>query len=115
MQEQNDKLGALLKRWPEIEPRPAFDQDVLRRIRLERAAVVESAGLDSAFLDRLVSRLTSAWGIAVAAAIVVGFLLANTTPAPDAGRDPLAAGLPDALRPGTLSGNYVALMGGNLR
>ena len=117
MQGQNDKLSTLLKQWPEIEPRAAFDQDVLRRIRLERAAVAaDSAGFGSDFLDRLTARLTSAWGVAaaVAVAVVIGFLLASATSAPDMG-DGMIADLPDALRPGSLSGNYVALAEGNFR
>ena len=116
MQEPNDQLGALLKRWPEIEPRAAFDQDVLRRLRLERAAVAESAGFGCGFLDRLAARRTSAWGVAAAvtAAVVIGFLLASATSAPDAG-DTMIAGLPDALSPDTISGNYVAMVEGRFR
>ena len=116
MQENNDKLSALLKQGPEIEPRAAFDQDVLRRIRVERAAATESAGFGLSFLDRLAARLTSAWGVAaaVAAATVIGFLLASATLAPDAD-DAMIADLPDALSTETISGSYVAMMEGNLR
>ena len=116
MQEPNNKLSAFLKQWPEIEPRAAFDQDVLRRIRVERAAATESAGLGLSFLDRLAAQLTSVWGIAAAVVVatVIGFLLASATSAPDAD-DTMIAGLPDALSLDTISGNYVAMVEGNLR
>ncbi len=114
MQEQNDRLGALLKQWPEIEPRPTFDQDVLRRVRLARAVTTESA--TAGWWGRFVLRLTSTWGIAatVAAALFAGFLLANVTSGLDSSASG-AADFPDALQTGTLSGNYVAMMGGDVR
>lgn len=113
MQKQNDKLASLLKQWPGIEPHPTFDQDVLRRIRIERAAAVMPVGLGFAFLDCLAARLMSLQGVAaaVAAAIVIGFLLACTTPA----REMIAtevANHPEVSHLGTLSENYLAMARG---
>lgn len=113
MQKQNDKLASLLKQWPGVEPHPTFDQDVLRRIRIERAAAVTPVGLGSAFLDFLAIRLISVQGMvaAVAAAIVIGFLLACTTPA----REMIATDVtshPDVSHLGMLSENYLAMARG---
>ena len=115
MQEPNDKLGALLKQWPEVEPRPAFDQDVLRRIRLERAAVAESAGLR--LFDFLAARLTSGRGIAaaVAAAVAAGFVLASATPEPEDAAVPSAGGVSEWLAGDSVSGSYVAMLNGGGR
>jgi hypothetical protein len=114
MQEPNDRLDALLKQWPEVEPRPAFDQDVLRRIRLERArADSASAG----FFDRLALRLTSGWGIAAAitAAVVAGFVWASTTPVPADAAVPSEDGISELLAGDSVSGSYAAMLNGGGR
>lgn len=114
MQNQNDKqLKTLLKQWPEIEPRPAFDQDVLRRIRLERATAAESARV----FERWAARLTSAWGIAAAvtAAVVIGFVLASATPEPGDAAVPATDDMSDLLAADSVSGSYVAMLNGGGR
>ena len=118
MQDQNDKLTTLLKQWPEIEPRPAFDQDVLRRIRLadlpSRPACPSTLGQ---FLDDWAVRLTSGWGFAaaVAVAVMVGFVLASATPAPRDAATASADGVSDLLASDAFSGSYVAMLNGGGR
>ena len=113
MQDQNDKLTTLLKQWPEIELRSAFDQDTLRRIRLERAVAAEYASV----FECWAVRLTSGWGIAaaVAAAVVVGFVLASETPAPGDATASSTDGMSDLLAADAFSGNYVAMLNGGGR
>lgn len=38
MNENDDNLRALLRQWPDIEPRASFETDVWRRLRLAQAA-----------------------------------------------------------------------------
>ncbi len=104
------QLKTLLKRWPEIEPRPAFDQDVLRRIRLERTKDAGVSGLWAA-------RLTSRWGIVavVLAAAAVGAVLAGVTPVYGKGDGPAADSVPDLLAEDSVSGSYVAMLNGGGR
>ena len=82
--EQEKQLSRLLKQWPDLEPRPAFAPDVLRRIRLE-AARPSAPGLWAwlpAWL-RLPGRLAWAAGVPLALALAIGVASAWVLPAPD--------------------------------
>jgi len=109
----NDKqLSELLTRWPDIHPRPAFAQDVLRRIRIE--ATNSRAPVQDWWVAWFESPRRLAWatGCACALTLATGVLTSLTPPTPTA---------PPSARPtqnfafldrGSLAGNYLALTGG---
>ena len=105
MSTNDDKLGALLKQWRDIEPRGNFEANVWRRIRTaaakdapERLSLIEAMG-------RLLWR--PAWSVvaAVAIALVVGVWGGIAAgPHQDASKMELKF-----LAPGTLAGSYLEM------
>jgi hypothetical protein len=103
MNQNDDKLSALLKQWRDIEPRGDFEANVWRQIRVadgkrsERTSLVEAMG-------RLLWQ--PAWS--VCAALVVALLLGVWGGIASASRraDTSQAEL-QFLAPGTLAGRYV--------
>ena len=105
MNENDDKLRALLKQWRDIEPRGNFQANVWRRIRMsaaedapERLSLIEAMG-------RLLWR--PAWSVAaaVAMALAVGVWSGIATgPRWDTSRAELRF-----LAPGTLAGSYLEM------
>lgn len=115
MDTKDTQLSQLLQRWPACEPSPAFAQNVLRRVRLETARPARDAapGLAGWLPAWLVSPRRLAWVTAgaLSLAFVVGLASVQTfsPPAPTALRPaPLGSSILDR---GTVSGDYVALIG----
>lgn len=108
-----DKLSELLKQWPDLQPRPAFAADVLRRIRLDRhehAGRTETAGVWGWLWGRTgVARLAAGTALAIAMLGGAGLALISR-PAPAA--PSLDAHAFTLLRPGSVSGNYLAMTEG---
>jgi hypothetical protein len=103
MNPNDDKLGALLKQWRDIEPRGSFEANVWRRIRVtidqrpERVSLIDMIG-------RLLWR--PAWSVAaalfVAALVGVWGGVASTSRPPDSSRAEL-----QFMSLGTLAGSYL--------
>jgi len=110
-----DELGLLLRQWPDMEPPPAFEQDVLRRIRLE-VGRPRSQGL-AAWLPAWLgspSRLAWAAGTPLALALVAGVVGARALPE----RRPMSLapfGSLTVADRGTLTRAYLALAGSTQR
>lgn len=116
MNQQDPQLSGLLRKWQDIEPRPAFAQDVLRRMRLATPApgtAGEETGLRF-LLRRWLPPALRPVALTAAAAFVGGVLFGLTATRPIAD----SAGERDApvrfqiLQPGTVSGNYLAFTQG---
>jgi len=112
MDNRDPQLSELLKQWPDLEPRPAFTHDVLRRIRLEAAQPKPSV-----WWNVLSAWLAPTYRLAGVAAAVfmftfaVGLWSAFRLP-PPVGSSPAPTGTTfSVLSPGTLTGNYVAMAG----
>jgi hypothetical protein len=97
MNPSDDKLKQLLGQWREIEPRPQFNADVLRRIR-------QPLPQYQGWLERFGLQPIWAQAVAMLAGITIG-LYAGLSPAP-------AAQAVALLKPGTLTGNYVSMISG---
>ena len=108
MNQNEDKLRALLKQWRDIEPRGNFEANVWRRIRIAAAEHIERVSLVEA-MGRLLSR--PAWSVAatLAVALVVGVWggVASVSRRADTSRAEL-----QFLSSGTLAGSYLQ-MGAN--
>ncbi len=106
MSQNDDKLRALLKQWPEIEPRASFEADVWRRIRLASANEPERVSLAELLWRRLL------WqpAFSVAAALMVSVIIGSSAGVFTASRHGTA---PRAelsfLSSGTLAGGYLQL------
>ena len=116
MKNNPDNLESLLKQWADIEPRPAFDQDVLRRIRLDRQAAVRPGSASAGVWGWLAgwtvpARATAGLVLIVALAGGAGLALLQDRGSESA-LDRNAFGI---LRPGSVAGGYVLMSGGSLR
>ena len=116
MDTKDTQLSQLLQRWPPREPSPAFAQNVLRRVRLETARPARDAapGLAGWLPGWLLSPRRLAWVSAgtLSLAFLVGLASVQlfSPPVPTALRPaPLGFSILDR---GTMSGDYVALIGG---
>ncbi len=105
-----DKLSNLLRQWPGIEPRPAFEQDVLRRLRLE-ATRPAAAGLWSWLPAWLGSPTRLAWGavLPLILALLVGIVSNHVLPAADTHAPTPYGGL-SVLDSDTVTGGYIAML-----
>ncbi|MGD1018097.1 MAG: hypothetical protein ABSA12_02135 [Verrucomicrobiia bacterium] len=103
MNENDDKLRALLRQWRDIEPQGNFEADVWRRIRVAAAVYPERVSLIEA-MGRLLWQ--PAWSVAaalfVAALVGVWGGVATTSRPADTSRAEL-----QFLAPGTLAGSYL--------
>lgn len=104
-----DNLNSLLRQWPGIEPRPTFEQDVLRRIRLE-AARPAAESLWSWLPGWLGSPGRLAWGAALPLllALLLGIVSNHILPVAEA-HVPTAYGGLSVLESDTVTGGYIAL------
>ena len=109
MNDQDEKLSRLLRQWRDIEPRPTFEPDVLRRIRLE-VARPRSTDLQ-AWLPAWLGaprRLAVAAAVPLALALAIGVASVWVLPPVDS-RPPMPLGSLSVLERGTVAGNYVAM------
>ncbi len=97
------ELGTLLRQWPAIGPKAAFEADVWRRIRLE--AVTEPAGCWQRLWDWFLPHPVWAGVATVCLALVAGMLAGVVAP----GRTHTNHAL---LQPGTIAGSYLTLSEG---
>lgn len=109
MNEAPDKLQALLKQWHGVAPRPAFEQDVLRRIRLDREQGDSAATGVWGWLAGWTGAAKAAAGLALVAAVIGGAGLAFMQE--NNGDSILDRNAFTLLRPGSVAGNYVAMSG----
>lgn len=104
----DEKLRVLLKEWRDVEPGPAFEAQVWRRIR---APDRREAGIGWVEALRELWANQPAWATAAAlvAAVVLGIRLglAPLSP-PSVSQFALA-------RPGSVTGNYVSMISGGTR
>lgn len=111
MNQNDDKLKALLKQWRDIEPRGNFEANVWRQIRISAAEGTERISLAEA-ISRLLWQ--PAWSVAatlaVALAIGVWGGVASSSRRADTSRAEL-----QFLAPGTLAGSYLQLGSKELR
>ncbi len=100
----DERLSALLRQWPAVEPGNGFEAAVWRRIRA--APTAQPAGLWDRWLDWFVPHPIWAGAAAAAAALAIGLLAGLATPgsARAGGHDTHAL-----LHPRTLMGTYAAL------
>ena len=105
MNQNDDRLRALLKQWREIEPRGNFEANVWRQIRLAAEPTVETVN----WID-LIGRLLwqPAWSVvaAMAVALVVG-VWGGIASVPRPIDRPTAE--LQFLSPGTLAGSYTQM------
>ena len=111
MNTPDPQLRELLKHWSGPEPRPGFAQDVRRRLRLADTAPAAVAWwlFLSAWLGAP-RRLAMACGGALLLAFAAGWSTQLIRPAPAAVPSPLTVGF-SVLPPGSVAGNYVAMIG----
>ncbi len=105
-----DPLSSLLRQWPDLEPGPTFEQDVLRRLRLE-ATRPAAAGLWVWLPTWLGSPWRLAWSVVLplTLALLVGIVSNHVMPV--AGTHATTAyGSFSVLEPGTVAGDYLAMM-----
>jgi hypothetical protein len=105
MNQNDDKLNALLKKWRDIEPRGNFEANVWRQIRTSAEPAVESVN----WID-LIGRLLWQPAWSVVAAMVVALIVGvwggiASVPRPT---DRPTAEL-QFLSPGTLAGSYTQM------
>ncbi|OGV74121.1 MAG: hypothetical protein A3K19_23740 [Lentisphaerae bacterium RIFOXYB12_FULL_65_16] len=117
MDPNEKKLSELLRQWPGREPSPTFEQDVLRRIRLDRAQ--PDAGLDApgiwGWLPAWLAaprRAAFAAGCTLVLAFAVGVVGAMVVPAGSDARAIPGTTPFSLLAPGTVAGDYLAMTGG---
>ena len=105
MNQHDDKLRALLRRWRDIEPRGHFEANVWRQIRMSAAERRERVSLVEA-MERLLRR--PAWSVSAAlmVAVVVGIWggVASAPRQTDASKAEL-----QFLASGTLAGSYLQM------
>ncbi len=103
MTNPEDKLSALLKSWRDLEPKPSFEANVWRRIRLAEQPKPSRAGLAELLCGWLRKPV---WLTAVA--VVVSVVFAATISGFTASKPaPEVRGELQFLGPDTLSGGYL--------
>jgi hypothetical protein len=108
MNQNDDKLRALLRQWRDIEPRGSFEANVWRQIRTAAAERREGMSLVEA-IGRLLWQ--PAWSVAAALVLALALgvwsgVASNPRPADTSGAEL------QFLASGTLAGSYLE-MGGN--
>jgi hypothetical protein len=107
--EQDRQLSRLLKEWPGPEPRPTFEQDVLRRIRLE-VVPPSATGLWAWLPVWLNSRGRLAWATVVPLTVAFALGVASAWLPPSTGTDAATPlGSLSVLEHGTVAAGYVAM------
>lgn len=108
--ERDERLSALLRQWPDIEPKANFEANVWRRIRMEGAT--QSAGIWARWLDWFLPHPVWAGAAAVFVALFLGALAGVTVP----GRGQAShAGDHTLLSPWTVAGTYLTVSEGGWR
>lgn len=103
MNQNDEKLSALLKQWRDIEPRANFEANVWRRIRLAQAEQPEHVS-PIEFLQRLLWRPALATAAAVTISVIVG---SSAGVLSISQRPKVASGELDFLSRGSLAGSYL--------
>ena len=104
MNENDDRLRALLRQWRDIEPRGNFEANVWRRIRLAQAEEPEQASAIQLLLRQWLRQPAVSVAVAAAVSLIIGSSVGVlTTPrAAGAGRQELGF-----LASGSLAGGYL--------
>jgi hypothetical protein len=105
MSQNDDKLGALLRQWRDIEPKGNFEANVWRQIRTTAAERRERVSLVEA-MGRLLWQ--PAWSVAAALMLALAVGLWGGVASAPRHTDTLKAEL-QFLASGTLSGSYLQL------
>jgi hypothetical protein len=107
----DDRLGALLKQWGDIEPRANFEANVWRRIRRAEAGRPQRIAVGE-WLRRWLPQPV----LATTAVVVVSALIGSSAGVLSArGRAGVTSGELQFLGSGTLAGGYVNLATGRAR
>ena len=105
MNQNDDKLKALLKQWRDIEPKGNFEANVWRQIRVSDAERAERVSLVEA-IGRLLWQPGWSMAVALLVAVAVGVWggVASMSPRTDTTKAEL-----QFLAPGTLAGSYLQM------
>jgi hypothetical protein len=112
MNQNDDKLRALLKQWRDIEPPGNFEANVWRRIRLAEAEKPERVSVIELFLRNWPYKPAMSIAAAVAASFILGLSLGVLTAPRSASTTPKELGF---LSSGTLAGGYLRTAAGSAR
>ena len=105
MNQNDDKLKALLRQWRDIEPKGNFEANVWRQIRVSDAERAERVSLVEA-IGRLLWQPGWSMAVALLVAVAVGIWggVASVSPHTDTTRAEL-----QFMAPGTLAGSYLQM------